>query len=233
MNSPSLPFNNQSVIAATKSILAEGLNSSAIMEQFAKRMSLLETLWNSIPFTSQSPNPNRPDVIRSIVNSALDSAGIIGIGKIVAVYSSPGTVSDGGARFDNQKWRIIIDRDLLDKMKLVPGDIGGRQLTVPFEGRTMTQGLANIVYHEMRHAEQWFRMAQLLANTPMRDGSKRTAAQIRTELEIPQEIAQKAIDTPLKKEQVADAKKWYESIIINRNKRNDGYQFKAGQRPHK
>jgi hypothetical protein len=221
MNSLSLPLNNQSVIAATKSTPAEGLNSSAIMEQFAKRMSLLETLWSSIPFTSQPPNPNRPDVVKSMANSALDKAGIVGIEEIVAVYSSPGTLTSGGARFDRKKWRIIIDRDLLDKAKLTPGDIGGRPLTVPFEGRTMTLGLANIVYHEMRHAEQWFRMAQLLANTPLKDGSKRTAAQINAELGIPQDIAQKAIDTPLKKEQVADAKRWYESIVIDKNKRND------------
>jgi hypothetical protein len=221
MNSPFLPLNNQSVIAATKSTPAEGLNSPAIMEQFAKRMSLLETLWSSIPFTSQPPNSNRPDVITSTANSALNNAGIVGIKKIAAVYSSPGNVTGGGARFDHKKWRIIIDRDLLDKAKLTPGDIGGRPLTVPFEGRTMTLGLANIVYHEMRHAEQWFRIAQLLANTPLKDGSKRTAAQINAELGIPQDIAQKAIDTPLKKEQVADAKRWYESIVINKNKRND------------
>ncbi len=213
--------NNQPVIAATKSTPVEGLNSLAIMNQFAKRMSLLETLWSSIPFASQPPNPNRPDVIKSMANSALDSAGIVNIEEVVALYSSPSTVSDGGARFDHKKWRIIVDRELLEKDKLTPGDIGGRQLTVPFEGRTMTQGLANIVYHEMRHAEQWFRMAQLLANTPLKDGSKRTAAQIKAELEIPQRIAQKAIDTPLKKEQVADAKKWYESIVLNKNKRND------------
>lgn len=221
MNLQSLLFDSQSVIAATKPTPVEGLNSPAIMEQFAKRMNLFETLWSSVPFTSQSPNPNRPDVIKSMVNSALNSAGIISIEEIVAVYPSPGTVSEGGARFDHKSWSIIIDRDLLDKTKLTPGDIGGRQLTVPFEGRTMTQGLANIVYHEARHAEQWFRMAQLLANTPLKDGSKRTAIQIREELKIPQEIAQKAIDTPLKKEQVADAKKWYESIVVNKNKRND------------
>jgi hypothetical protein len=221
MNSSFPSFNHQSAIAATKSTPVEGLNSAPIMGQFAERMRLLETLWSSIPFTSQPPNPNRSDIIKSMANSALDKAGIVGVKEIAAVYSSPGVVSDGGARFDHKNWRIIIDRDLLDKTKLAPGDIGGRQLAVPFEGRTMTQGLANIVYHEMRHAEQWFRMAQLLANTPLKDGSKRTAAQIRAELEIPQEIAQKAIDTPLKKEQIADAKKWYESIVLNKNKRND------------
>jgi hypothetical protein len=221
MNSQSAPPSDHSLVAATKPSPLEGLNSPIIMEQFAKRMSLLESLWSNTTFENQPPKPSRSNVIKSASNEALNSAGIIGIEEIVPVYSSLGTVSEGGARFDNQGWSIIIDRDLLDKMKLVPGDIGGRQLTVPFEGRTMTQGLANIVYHEMRHAEQWFRMAQLLANTPMKDGSKRTAIQISKELRIPPEIAQKAIDTPLKKEQVADAKKWYESIIINRNKRND------------
>jgi hypothetical protein len=221
MNSqPAFP-NDYSLIAATKPSPVAGLNSPIIMEQFAKRMSLLEALWSNTTFENQPPKPSRSNVIKSASNEALNSAGIIGIERIIPAYSASGTVAEGGAKFDNQKWSIIIDRDLLDKTKLAPGDIGGRQLAVPFEGRTMTQGLANIIYHEMRHAEQWFRMAQLLANTPLKDGTKRTAIQISKELKIPPEIAQKAIDTPLKKEQIADAKKWYESIVVNKSKRND------------
>ena len=52
--------------------------------------------------------------------------------------------------------------------------------------------LVDTVYHELRHSEQWFRMARMLA------GQGKTAAEIAKEMGIPNEAAQAAIDQPLK-----------------------------------
>jgi hypothetical protein len=68
--------------------------------------------------------------------------------------------------------------------------------------------MANFVIHESRHAEQWFNMAQLRA------GQGRTAAQIATQLGIPQRIATAAAAAPI----AANSAKaivvsgWYESV---------------------
>jgi len=68
--------------------------------------------------------------------------------------------------------------------------------------------MADTVYHEARHAEQWYRMAQ------MRAGQGRTAAQIATEMGIPARIAAVAAGAPLARGSmdalIADG--WYQSV---------------------
>lgn len=65
----------------------------------------------------------------------------------------------------------------------------------PFEATDPTPAekadMADTIYHESRHAEQWYRMAQLRAS------QGKTAKQIKDEMSIPQEIADKAFGDPL------------------------------------
>jgi hypothetical protein len=68
--------------------------------------------------------------------------------------------------------------------------------------------IAEVVYHEARHAEQWSRMARMLA------GRGKSAQDIVKEMSIPPEIAQDAISKPLKpgKQGALEAERWYESV---------------------
>jgi hypothetical protein len=81
-----------------------------------------------------------------------------------------------------------------------------------FEKATMTDAeindAADTVFHESRHAEQWFRMAQLMAS------KGKSATQIKKKMSIPLKVAQAAVDSPLKSDspQKAGAESWYESV---------------------
>ena len=67
---------------------------------------------------------------------------------------------------------------------------------------------ADTIYHEARHAEQWFRMAQLMAS------QGKSAKQIVAKMGIPYKIAKAAFKDPLKADspQKAGAESWYESV---------------------
>lgn len=68
--------------------------------------------------------------------------------------------------------------------------------------------VVNTIYHEARHAEQWFRMAQLRA------GEGRTGAEIATETDIRADIAELAAGQPLEpgSMEALVAKGWYDSV---------------------
>jgi hypothetical protein len=67
---------------------------------------------------------------------------------------------------------------------------------------------ADTVYHETRHAEQWFRMARLKA------GAGWKAAKIAFKMSIPLKIAKAAEKAPLTGvgDEVTEASAWYESV---------------------
>lgn len=83
----------------------------------------------------------------------------------------------------------------------------------PFSAASVTDAeaadMAGTVYHEARHAEQWHRMARLLA------GRGKKAAEIKTALGIPAKVADDAHKKPLKDATTAEGKEataWYESV---------------------
>jgi len=82
----------------------------------------------------------------------------------------------------------------------------------PFGAASVDDGqaadIADTVYRESRHAEQWHRMARLLA------GKGTTAAEIMKKLSIPAKVAADAATKPLKDATSPEAKEastWYES----------------------
>lgn len=83
----------------------------------------------------------------------------------------------------------------------------------PFSAASVTDGeaaeMAGTVYHESRHAEQWHRMARLLA------GQGKPAADIQKTLSIPGKVAADAFAKPLKDTSSAEGKEataWHESV---------------------
>ncbi len=69
-------------------------------------------------------------------------------------------------------------------------------------------GVARTVYHESRHADQWFRMARLQA------GLKMKADDIEDKLGIPSSVVKEAVKNPLKGDgpEAQEAKAWFESV---------------------
>jgi hypothetical protein len=87
-----------------------------------------------------------------------------------------------------------------------------------FEADTPTPAekadMADTIYHESRHAEQWYRMAQFQAS------QGKSAADIATDMGIPDTIAQQAFDNPVEKGSVTEliAEGWNESVYGSKAK---------------
>lgn len=74
--------------------------------------------------------------------------------------------------------------------------------------------VADTVYHESRHAEQWHRMARLQA------GKKKTADEIQKSMGIPARVAQDAAKEPLEAggAEAKEADTWWESVYGSKAK---------------
>jgi hypothetical protein len=139
--------------------------------------------------------------LKKVANSSLRAADVAEV-NIVSKKLEPGIL--GG--FNPRTWEIEIGSDL------VTGNInlvGQRDI----EGG---RGLSNTIYHELFHAEQFFRMAQMLATPINQGGGGRTAQEIADEMGIPLRIAQAAVGSlktySLSPEQLNDAKVYYQCV---------------------
>lgn len=143
------------------------------------------------------------------VNSALDTSGIPKVG------SSEDNKSDANAYFSFKTWSITFGRPLC----------GDCAMTYK-----MLIDCANTVYHESRHCEQWFRMAQGVASGPeyisnqdlfvrFQQDISRTAANINKRMGIETSAATAAVtnckNIPVSK---FDIQKWWRSIYAVRAK---------------
>lgn len=112
-------------------------------------------------------------------------------------------------KFDLENWTILINNELISEPT-----IDSKKMAFILE----------VIYHEARHAEQWYRMARMLA------GRGKTAEQIFMEMGVPMFAAQGAVENPLKplkeedkktlsipeikqkEKEVEEAQDWYNSI---------------------
>lgn len=113
----------------------------------------------------------RADAILEKVNERLQEAGVPQVGKVIQALGA-----NEYGRFAFSLWSIRVNQDLLASDALT---------------EAQAADLADTMYHEARHAEQWYRMAQLLA------GQGRTAGQIATQMGIPARIAAEAAANPI------------------------------------
>ncbi len=99
--------------------------------------------------------------------------------------------NDGSFNFPT--WAMNVGRDQLDKASVDADE--ARELTAT-------------IYHEARHTEQWFRMAQLRAAQGL------SAAGIATEMGIPARIAREAKGKPLTRGsmEAVIAQGWFDSV---------------------
>jgi hypothetical protein len=136
----------------------------------------------------------RADALIAAVNQRLGAAGVPELTARLYDGESP---NEQGS-FDFATWTMQLNRLLLDQSGL---------------GRDDAADLANTVYHEARHSEQWFAMARLRA------GQGRSAASIATELGIPARIATAAQAAPILPGtmEAVSASGWYESVYGGRS----------------
>ena len=122
-----------------------------------------------------------------LVNERLVAAGV------PATTPAFDTNANNAGSFDFPTWRMMIGQTRL----------GGDSIS-----EEDAREVADTVYHEARHTEQWFRMAQLRAAQGL------SAAAITTELGIPARIAREARANPLVRGsmEAVIAQGWWDSV---------------------
>ncbi len=163
-------------------LFRSGLAEQESIETFAgDARGVIEGDWASMT------QEERADALLEKVNERLVAANVPEVGRDIQDLGG-----DAG-QFDFEQWFILLDDDTFSSDTL---------------SEDTAADLADTVYHEARHAEQWYRIAQMLA------GQGRTARQIADEMGIPARIAAAAFADPLAPDSmealIADG--WYQSI---------------------
>ncbi|HEX2569349.1 MAG TPA: hypothetical protein VH877_07300 [Polyangia bacterium] len=103
-----------------------------------------------------------------------------------------------------------------DPFQVFQGD-GQAELSAPTLTERKAAELADTVYHEARHAEQWFRIARLEA------GRGRSLGYLTDVLQLPVPVAQQAQAYPLQGEsrEAQEAALWYEALAGEKEESHD------------
>ena len=152
--------------------------------------------YSQVDFTTLTTPAQRSAAIARLANDQLRQAGVPAVTFTVQNMTALG-------EFDFGTWSMTL---------------GQAALAVANPTQAQLDDIANTVYHEARHAEQWFNMAQLRA------GQGRTAAEIAAEMFIPAHIAAAAVADPIApgSAKALIAQNWYDGIYgagrANRNR---------------
>lgn len=150
-----------------------GLNTPANEKEFAQGFKHLQQAW---PKLSSDQRQSR---IEELANAQLQRGGVP---KVKMVKS---TLPTDEGQFNYRTWSLTINKDLLNKNTL---------------SEPQAKELANTVYHESRHAEQFYLIAQQKAavlNGTLSMTPDQQATEIKHTLNIPFSKAQKAQQHPL------------------------------------
>ena len=152
-----------------------GLNTPANEKEFTAGFKKLQTAWPKLT------SAQRRQQMETLVNTQLGKGGVPQVGIV------PKVLANDNGQMDFTKWKLFINKNLLDTNAL---------------SEAKAKELANTVYHESRHAEQWYLMAQeKAAELAKMPGQKETPAQqaqaIQTAIGIPAGTAQTAQKHPL------------------------------------
>jgi hypothetical protein len=145
-----------------------------------------------------TPQQRAAELVR-LVNVHLEAAGV------PAVTPNPIDTGTNLGTFDFTTWAM---------------DVGVEALAIAQPDRAQAADVVDTIYHEARHAEQWFRIAQLRALQRRRgEGAaedERLGRAIAAELQIPRRIADRAVTSPprfaLGSMEALIAQGWFDSI---------------------
>jgi hypothetical protein len=178
-----------------------GLKESAATKTFATA---------GLAFWKDAANKDKPlsDYATHLMAKANAALKALGSFEVKSDFSGTGAASAG---FDRGGWSIAINTGLFSSRSAIT-KVG--QLTLDEAAE-----IADTIWHEMRHSEQYFRIARMRAAL---SSTKKTAAEIAKELKdgmsIPADVALAAAGAPLKavkgnEKLLAEAKDW-ESITL-------------------
>ena len=185
--------------AGFKYVINTGLRRKSRTDAYAKRA---RDYWAD-PANKDKPLKAYADVLIDDANAELKKMGSF---EVKRAFNTTGSAS---GTFSRVTWTITINTT---KFSNRAGITKVGQLTLDEAAE-----IADTIYHEVRHSEQYFRIARIRAAE-----SKKTKADIAKDLEkdmsIPTDVAQAAAAVPMKKGldvayQIAEAKDW-ESITI-------------------
>jgi hypothetical protein len=133
---------------------------------------------------------DRGDALIRAINEQLGVEGVPGVQYQTA------SLGEGNASFDFRTWYMNLDGQSLEP-----------EHTEAFTQDQMATML-QVIYHEGRHAEQWFRMAR------MRAGLGETADQLTSAMDIPSTIAAAAAADPILEcnPETNEAEQWNDSV---------------------
>jgi hypothetical protein len=124
--------------------------------------------------------------LKALADAALASSDTPPIG----IHPMTSAVGDMG-QLDPAAWRLDLETNNLASASLPDATV---------------KSFADTVYHETRHAEQWYLMARLLA------GNGKTAHQISRQLGLPKSVAKSAVKHPLAE---TDARRACASVLFD------------------
>jgi hypothetical protein len=159
-----------------------GIGARLSLYRFIEAAKKVEADWATLKNATA-----RAKAFGAAANAELKAAGVPEVKVRVKKMSELG-------QFDFATWTLEIGKDAFAKAAADRSEIGDA---------------ADTVYHESRHAEQWYRMARLQA------GKGWKAWKIATKLGIPLKIAKIAVANPLASgpdAEATEASAWYESV---------------------
>jgi len=163
-----------------------GLARGKEEQQYVKEAKQVQADWAKLATAAE-----RAKALAKAVNERLAAAGVPACKDVVK------DLGVAAGQFDFTTWSLLLDQG-------------------PFSKTTITDEeaavIADTVYHEARHCEQWFMMARMLAGKGLK------ANVIATTMGIPASIASAATAAPLKKgtTEAIEAEGWYESVYGSR-----------------
>ena len=167
-----------------------GIATSVAVGRFVTAAKEVEKNWGTLNKTT------RAEKLGEAANSELSAVGVPKVGVVIK------DLGQRNGQLDFTPWNL---------------DLNGKR----FESATVSADamapMANTVYHESRHAEQWFRMARVEA------GKGKNGAQIASALSVKRSVADEAAKKPLtgNSKEAKEAADWHKSVYgADRNARN-------------
>jgi hypothetical protein len=182
------------------------LDSKSVIDKFTQDIKRVESHWKSL-----EPEQRLVE-LSAVVNRTLHFAGI----PEAEVVKSEQLPQGARATFDAHRWTITLNQYLINDPDLFEAKPNGQD--------SDALELAKTVYHEMRHSEQHYRIAQWLVSKSV------SPQEITHETGMPigkMQLAEKGLrDNPLTNEQSKQAEAWCQSIY-GKNSAHRTAVFKA------
>lgn len=158
-----------------------GIATQVAIGRFVTAAKKVETDWGTLSEADRANN------LGKAANDELKAVGVPETGIVVKDLGQP------NGQLDFTGWNLDLNEKPFQKTTTTTGEMAG---------------MADTVYHESRHAEQWHRMARLEA------GKGKTATEIASAMYIPANVAQDAAKKPLTGDsaEAKEAEAWHESV---------------------